>query len=52
MSPRELAKAAGVNPTFMSKVETENWKPKEKLRKIAQVLGIDGADLARVPRLR
>lgn len=46
MSLRELAKAAGVSPTFMSKVETENWKPKEeKLRKIAQVLGIDGADL-------
>jgi transcriptional regulator with XRE-family HTH domain len=46
MSLRELAKAAAVSPTFMSKVETENWKPKEeKLRKIAQVLAIDGDDL-------
>jgi transcriptional regulator with XRE-family HTH domain len=46
MSLRDLAKAAGVSPTFMSKVETENWKPKEeKLRKIAQVLGLDGSDL-------
>ena len=46
MSLRELAKAAGVSPTFMSKVETENWKPKEeKLRKIAQILGLDGDDL-------
>jgi transcriptional regulator with XRE-family HTH domain len=46
MSLRDLAKAAGVSPTFMSKVETEDWKPKEeKLRKIAQVLGLDGADL-------
>lgn len=46
MSLRDLAKAAGVSPTFMSKVETENWKPKEeKLRKIAQILGLDENDL-------
>jgi len=46
MSLRELAKTAGVSPTFMSKVETEDWKPKEeKLRKMAQILGIDENDL-------
>jgi len=46
MSLRELAKAAAVSPTFMSKVETEDWKPKEeKLRKIAQILTIDSDDL-------
>lgn len=46
MSLRDLAKAAGVSPTFMSKVETEDWKPKEeKLRKIAKLLGLDGDDL-------
>jgi HTH-type transcriptional regulator, competence development regulator len=46
MSLRELAKAVGVSPTFMSKVETEDWKPKEeKVRKIARVLELDGNDL-------
>jgi transcriptional regulator with XRE-family HTH domain len=46
ISLRELAKAAGVSPTFMSKVETEDWKPKEeKLRKIARVLELDSDDL-------
>jgi transcriptional regulator with XRE-family HTH domain len=33
---RDLAKRVEVSPTFLSKVETEDWKPKEdKLRKIA-----------------
>lgn len=46
LSLRDLAKAAGVSPTFMSKVETEDWKPKEeKLRKIAKFLELDADDL-------
>ena len=46
MSLRDLAKAVKVSPTFMSKVETEDWKPKEeKIRKIADVLQVDGDDL-------
>ena len=53
ISLRELAKQAGVSPTFLSKVETEDWKPKEeKLRKIASLLGLDEADLvARAGRI-
>lgn len=46
MSLRELAKRIEVSPTFLSKVETEDLKPKEdKLRKIASILGVDGDDL-------
>lgn len=43
---RELAKRIEVSPTFLSKVETEDWLPKEdKLRKIASILEIDGDEL-------
>ena len=51
---RELAKRIEVSPTFLSKLETEDWKPKEdKLRKIASILELDGdslvAQAGRVP---
>jgi transcriptional regulator with XRE-family HTH domain len=54
ISLRDLAKRIEVSPTFLSKVETEDWKPKEdKLRKIAQILELDGdalvAQAGRVP---
>jgi HTH-type transcriptional regulator, competence development regulator len=43
---REMAKKIRVSPTFLSKVETENWKPgEEKLEKIAEVIGCDRDDL-------
>jgi len=43
---RELAKQIEVSPTFLSKVETEDWKPKEdKLRKIASILEMDADEL-------
>jgi transcriptional regulator with XRE-family HTH domain len=46
ISLRDLAKRVEVSPTFLSKVETEDWKPKEdKLRKIASILEMDGDDL-------
>jgi transcriptional regulator with XRE-family HTH domain len=46
ISLRDLAKRIAVSPTFLSKVETEDWKPKEdKLRKIASILEMDGDDL-------
>jgi|SRR3977135_30903 transcriptional regulator with XRE-family HTH domain len=46
ISLRNLAKRIGVSPTFLSKVETEDWKPKEdKLRKIASILEMDGDEL-------
>jgi transcriptional regulator with XRE-family HTH domain len=53
ISLRDLAKQVGVSPTFLSKVETEDWKPKEeKVRKIASLLGLDGDDLvARAGRI-
>lgn len=39
---REMARLIKVSPTFMSKVETEDWKPGEdKLRKIAETLECD-----------
>lgn len=45
-SLREMAKKIKVSPTFLSKVETEDWKPgEEKLRKIAEVIGCDADDL-------
>ena len=46
ISLRDLAKRIEVSPTFLSKVETEDWKPKEdKLRKIAAILDMDGDTL-------
>ena len=46
LSLREMAKKIKVSPTFLSKVETEDWKPGEdKLRKIAEVIGCDPDDL-------
>lgn len=46
ISLRDLAKRVEVSPTFLSKVETEDWKPKEdKLRKIASILELDGDEL-------
>jgi len=46
LSLRDMAKKIKVSPTFLSKVETEDWKPgEEKLRNIAQVIGCDPDDL-------
>ena len=46
LSLRDMAKRNKVSPTFLSKVETEDWKPgEEKLRKIAEVIGCDPDDL-------
>jgi HTH-type transcriptional regulator, competence development regulator len=46
LSLRETAKKIKVSPTFLSKVETEDWKPGEdKLRRIAEVIGCDPDDL-------
>jgi transcriptional regulator with XRE-family HTH domain len=46
LSLREAARKIKVSPTFLSKVETEDWKPgEEKLRKIAEVIGCDPDDL-------
>src|SRR4030095_16369080 len=42
----EMARQIGVSPTFLSKVETENWKPSEdKLRKIADVIVCNADEL-------
>jgi len=39
---REMARLIKVSATFLSKVETEDWKPGEdKLRKIAEILDCD-----------
>ena len=46
MSLREMAKRIRVSPTFLSKVETEDWKPgEEKVRKIAEVIWCDAEEL-------
>ena len=46
LSLRDVAKKIKVSPTFLSKVETEDWKPgEEKLRKIAEVIGCNPDDL-------
>ena len=43
---KTVAKRIEVSPTFLSKVETEDWKPKEdKLRKIASILEMNGDEL-------
>ena len=53
LSLRDMAKKIKVSPTFLSKVETEDWKPgEEKLRKIAEVIGCDPEDrMARAGRV-
>jgi transcriptional regulator with XRE-family HTH domain len=46
LSLREMARKIQVSPTFLSKVETENWKPgEEKLQRIAEVIGCEPDDL-------
>jgi transcriptional regulator with XRE-family HTH domain len=46
LSLRDMAKKIKVSPTFLSKVETEDWKPGEdKLRKIAEIIGCDADEL-------
>ncbi len=44
---REMAKKVGVSPTYMSKVERDEFKPpaEDKIRKIADILGIDVDEL-------
>jgi transcriptional regulator with XRE-family HTH domain len=43
---REMARKIGVSPTYLSKVETEDWKPGEdKLRKIADMIECDADEL-------
>src|SRR5262245_43681760 len=46
LSLRDMAKKIKVSPTFLSKVETEDWKPgEEKVLKIAEVIGCNPDDL-------
>ena len=46
ISLRDMARQISASPTFVSKVETEDWKPgEEKLRKIAQVIECDEEEL-------
>ena len=43
---REMARQIDVSATFLSKVETENWKPGEdNLRKIANILDCNADEL-------
>lgn len=44
---REMAKKIGVSPTYLSKVERDEFPPptEEKARKIAGVLGLDADEL-------
>ncbi len=44
---REMAKLIGVSPTYMSKVERDEFAPpaEDKVRLIAQVLGCDADEL-------
>ena len=43
---REMARQIGVSATFLSKVETQDWKPGEdKLRRIAKIIECDADDL-------
>lgn len=51
---REMAKKVGVSPTYMSKVERDEFPPpaEDKVRAIAQILGCDvDALLARAGRV-
>ena len=46
LSVREMARRVQVSSTFLSKVETQGWKPgQEKLRKIAKLLKCDEDEL-------
>jgi transcriptional regulator with XRE-family HTH domain len=48
LSLRKMAEKIQASPTFLSKVETEDWKPgEEKLRRIAEVIDCDPDDLFR-----
>jgi transcriptional regulator with XRE-family HTH domain len=41
-----MARQIQVSATYLSKVETEDWKPGEdKLRKIAEIIGCDADEL-------
>jgi transcriptional regulator with XRE-family HTH domain len=44
---REMAKKIGVSPTYLSKVERDEFPPpaEDKVRKIAEVLGLDADEL-------
>jgi transcriptional regulator with XRE-family HTH domain len=44
---REMAKKIGVSPTYLSKVERDEFPPpaEDKVRKIASVLGLDADEL-------
>ena len=44
---REMAKKIGVSPTYLSKVERDEFAPpaEDKVRKIAGVLGLDADEL-------
>ena len=44
---REMAKKIGVSPTYLSKVERDEFSPpaEDKVRKIAGVLGLDADEL-------
>jgi transcriptional regulator with XRE-family HTH domain len=44
---REMAKKVGISPTYMSKVERDEFQPpaEDKVRAIAEILGCDVDDL-------
>ncbi len=44
---REMAKMIGVSPTYLSKVERDDFPPpvEDKVRKIAEVIGCDADEL-------
>jgi HTH-type transcriptional regulator, competence development regulator len=44
---REMAKKIGVSPTYLSKVERDEFSPptEDKVRKIAVILGLDADEL-------
>jgi transcriptional regulator with XRE-family HTH domain len=44
---REMAKMIGVSPTYLSKVERDEFPPpaEDKVRKIAEIIGCDTDDL-------
>ena len=44
---REMAKKVGVSPTYLSKVERDEFSPpaEDKVRKIARIIGLDADEL-------
>ena len=44
---REMAKKIGVSPTYLSKVERDEFPPpaEDKVRKIAEIIGLDADEL-------